>query len=88
MKKILFTIQQVFKTDTTFENEQTLNNLMGLIFTEKKTAQSIKLFEDFKYKFEQEIAKRGIDGLIEHTICEEYFDRKQQNTSNNLKKTT
>jgi hypothetical protein len=73
MKKILIGFQEVFKNDEVFENEQTINSLMNLIFKEKKTDVSIKLFENFKKKFEQEIAKRGIDSLIEHTTCSEYF---------------
>ena len=28
--------------------------------------------------FETEIAKRGIDSLIENATCEEYFDRAHQ----------
>jgi hypothetical protein len=86
MRKIFLIIEGAFKPDENFEREQAVNSLMNLIFKEKKTADSIKIFEDFKKKFDQEIAKRGIDGLIEHTICEEYFDRTQKNASNNLKK--
>lgn len=71
--------QEVLKTDDTHEKEQTLNSLMTLIFKDKKTVDSIKIFEDFKKKFEQEIAKRGIDALIEHATCEKYFDEKAKN---------
>lgn len=75
MKKILAKIQNSFKPDQKAEQEQTINSLMNLIFKEESTHQSIKLFEQFKNKFEQEIANRGIQGLLEHTTCEEYFDR-------------
>lgn len=75
MKKIFITVQNAFKSDETFEHEQTVNSLMNLIFKEQKTQSSIKLFEDFKRKFEQEIATRGIESLIEHTTCQEYFDK-------------
>lgn len=85
MKKFLITIQEIFKTDTNFEHKQALNSLMTLILKDKKTADSIKLFEDLRYKFEQEIAKRGIDVLIEHTTCEEYFDKTRKTTNQNIK---
>lgn len=79
MKKLLIIFTEAFKSDENFERQQIVNNLMNLIFKEKETAESIKLFEDFKKKFEQEIAKRGIDGLIENTICEEYFNTNSKN---------
>jgi hypothetical protein len=75
MKKILEKVQNVFKHDQALEQEQTINSLMNLIFKEQNTHTSIKLFEKFKIRFEQEIANRGIESLIEHTTCEEYFDR-------------
>ena len=59
---------------------------MKLIFNEKKTSQSIKLFKDFQKKFEQEISERGINGLIENSLCEEYFfckNTKNEQISNN-----
>ena len=77
MKKMLTNFQNVFKNNETFEHQQKVNSLMNLIFQEKETAVSIKIFKDVKKKFEQEIAKRGIDGLIEHTTCQEYFHKNQ-----------
>jgi len=75
MKKLFQQIQSVFKHNETLEQEQiTINSLMNLIFKEENTTDnSIKLFQKFKNKFEQEIAKRGIDSLMEHTACEDYF---------------
>lgn len=83
MKKIILIFQEAFKSDENFEREQIVNSLMTVIFKDKETKQSIQLFQDFKKKFEQEIAKRGIDGLIEHTNCEDYF--RKINTENQLK---
>lgn len=71
-------LKDVFKDNETFEREQTINYLMNLVFKQKKTESAILIFEEFKIKFEQEIAKRGIDSMIEQTTCEEYFDRKHK----------
>jgi hypothetical protein len=74
MKKILMSFHNAFKSDENFEHLQVVNFLMGTILKENTTRTSIKLFEDFKNAFEQEIAKRGIESLMEHTTCQEYFD--------------
>ena len=81
MKKIFLSVQKAFKSDDNFEHRQTINSLMTIVFKENPTDASIKIFEDFKKSFEQEIAKRGIDGLIENTTCQEYFDRANQPTT-------
>ena len=78
MKKLFISFQKAFKADEHFEHLQTINSLMATTFNENTTADSIKIFEGFKKKFETEIAKRGIDSLIENTTCEEYFDRAHQ----------
>jgi hypothetical protein len=76
MEKIIATLENYFKHDYEKEKEQYLNNLMRFFFKDKSTATSIELFKEFQKKFENEIAKKGMDGLVEHTICEEYFDKK------------
>ena len=78
MKKIFLFIGEALKPDENIERDQAVNSLMTLIFKDKKTEDSIKEFEEFKNKFDQEIANRGINALIEHTTCEEYFDRVNQ----------
>lgn len=78
MRKIIISFQKAFKSDDNFEHLQAINSLMRTTFNENTTADSIKIFEGFKKTFETEIAKRGIDSLIENTTCEEYFDRAHQ----------
>nr|WP_315173643.1 hypothetical protein [uncultured Flavobacterium sp.] len=80
MKKIITSVKNAFIFDENFTHMQLVNSLMTTIFKENPTATSIKIFEDFKKAFEQEIAKRAIDSLIENTTCQEYFDRANQQT--------
>jgi hypothetical protein len=75
MKKILISVQNAFKGDDNFEHQQKINSLMTILFKENETATSITIFEALRKSFEKEIARKGIEGLIEHTHCEEYFDR-------------
>jgi hypothetical protein len=58
------------------DNLLQLNALMKLVFKDKKTFEAINLMEQFKVKFDQEIAKRGIESAIENNDCEEYLSNK------------
>lgn len=58
------------------ENQLQLNALMKIVFKDKKTFEAINLMEQFKVKFDQEIAKRGIESAIENNDCEDYFQNK------------
>jgi hypothetical protein len=75
MKNIILTVKKAFKSDENSTSEQQLevNLLMKITFDGKKTVDSIKTFEAYKKKFEQELAKRAIDGLIEQANCQDYF---------------
>ena len=64
------------------EHLQTINSLMAATFNNKQTSESIKIFEDFQKSFEAEIAKRGLDGLIENQNSEEYFNNKAKQSNN------
>lgn len=76
LKITLKKIQNAFKDDPKSDNVESVNNLMCLIFKEKTTTNSIKIFTEFQKQFEKEIAKRGLDACIEQTVCEEYFYKK------------
>jgi hypothetical protein len=52
---------------------------MTILFQENDTANSIKAFEGLRNSFEKEIARKRIEGLIEHTNCQEYFERAKDN---------
>ena len=82
MKKLFISFQKAFKSDDNFERLQVINSLMGTTFDGKTTSDSIKIFEDFKKTFETEIAKRGLDGLIENQNSEEYFNNKAKQSNN------
>ncbi len=82
MKKLFISFQKAFKADEHFERLQTINSLMATTFNNKQTSESIKIFEDFQKSFEAEIAKRGLDGLIENQNSEEYFNNKAKQSNN------
>ena len=82
MRKIIISFQKAFKSDDNFEHLQAINSLMATTFNNKQTSESIKIFEDFQKSFEAEIAKRGLDGLIENQNCEEYFNNKAKQSNN------
>ena len=82
MRKIIISFQKAFKADEHFEHLQTINSLMATTFNNKQTSESIKIFEDFQKSFEAEIAKRGLDGLIENQNSEEYFNNKAKQSNN------
>jgi hypothetical protein len=52
--------------------------LMTILFQENDTANSIKAFEGLRNSFEKEIARKR-NRLIEHTNCQEYFERAKDN---------
>lgn len=82
MRKLLISFQKAFKPDEHFEHLQAINSLMSITFNNKQTSESIKIFEDFKKSFETEIAKRGLDSLIENANCEKYFNNKAKHLNN------
>lgn len=74
--------EKIFKKDEQKQEENEIaNHLMRLIFKDRGTSSSIQLFVSLKEKFDKEIAKRGIDSLIEHTDCEDYFRKNQKELS-------
>lgn len=75
MKKILQQIKNAFKSEEKNDDQKDMvNHLFRLIFNEKDTVSSINTFKELKRKVDNEIAKRGIESLIVHTECEDYFD--------------
>lgn len=58
------------------ENKKVLIDMsMNLIFKDNDTPTAIKMFQNIKESFEQEIKKRALESLTETKACEEYFEK-------------
>jgi len=63
--------------------ELAINSMMKLAF-EKDTQSAIEKRIAFSKEFDSEIAKRGLEALIEHQDCEDYFNKKSKSLKYSL----
>jgi hypothetical protein len=57
------------------ENEN-LQDLKAILFTDKTTAESINLFLELKRDFEEELSKRKLEAILENNNVSNYFNRR------------
>lgn len=57
------------------QNEN-LQDLKSIIFSDKTTSQSINLFLELKRDFEEELSKRKLEAINENNNVSSYFNRR------------
>lgn len=57
------------------QNEN-LQDLKSIIFSDKTTAQSINLFLELKRDFEEELSKRKLEAINENNNVSNYFNKR------------
>lgn len=74
MNKLINRLKEMFINDK-HKHDDIINHILLILFQNKTTEESLECFKELKNRFDKEIAKRGINSLIEHTACEDYFDK-------------
>lgn len=64
-------------------SELTISNIMGNLFNERTTLESIELFEELKKRFEKELSRRNLDAQIQSSDIDAYFRQTKQIEVNN-----